>query len=228
MKIIYKITYPNGKIYVGKDLTNSINYFGSASSELIASDFTAEQRRDFAIRREILWESETATNEEVCRVEIDFIRSLRSNDPTIGYNQWPKPRGTPKLRSVDVSGNSSIGRQIIYGLIDPRDRNLRFIGTTHKRRELRFAEHIALAVQGDPAPVYGWMRTVIEDNLIPEIFVVGRVQPTDDWRRAEREAISRWREWPAERLPCVHPPQTPKSRPVVIAGVSLLNVQSGE
>jgi hypothetical protein len=31
MKIIYKITYPNGKIYVGKDLTDSINYFGSAA-----------------------------------------------------------------------------------------------------------------------------------------------------------------------------------------------------
>ena len=32
MKVIYKITYPNGKIYVGKDLTASINYFGSADS----------------------------------------------------------------------------------------------------------------------------------------------------------------------------------------------------
>ena len=60
VKIIYKITYPNGKIYVGKDLTNSINYFGSASHDLIAADFTREQRRDFTIRREILWESETA------------------------------------------------------------------------------------------------------------------------------------------------------------------------
>lgn len=29
IRIIYKITYPNGKIYVGKDLTDSINYFGS-------------------------------------------------------------------------------------------------------------------------------------------------------------------------------------------------------
>jgi hypothetical protein len=42
MKVIYKITYPNGKIYVGKDLTDSINYFGSASSALIAKDFTKE------------------------------------------------------------------------------------------------------------------------------------------------------------------------------------------
>jgi len=31
MKVIYKITYPNREIYVGKDLTDSINYFGSAS-----------------------------------------------------------------------------------------------------------------------------------------------------------------------------------------------------
>ena len=34
MKSIYTITYPNGRIYVGKDLTDSINYFGSADSEL--------------------------------------------------------------------------------------------------------------------------------------------------------------------------------------------------
>jgi hypothetical protein len=58
MKVIYKITYPNGKIYIGKDLTDSINYFGSADSRLIARDFSREQRRDFTIRREILWKSE--------------------------------------------------------------------------------------------------------------------------------------------------------------------------
>ena len=61
MKVIYKITYPNGKIYVGEDLTDSITYFGSANSRLIAADFTREQRRDFTVRRQILWESETAT-----------------------------------------------------------------------------------------------------------------------------------------------------------------------
>jgi hypothetical protein len=90
MKVIYKITYPNGKIYVGKDLTDSINYFGSASSDLIAQDFTRDQRRDFTIRREILWESETASDSEVNQKEVEFIRGLRSNDPAIGYNQWPK------------------------------------------------------------------------------------------------------------------------------------------
>ena len=90
MKIIYKITYPNGKIYVGKDLTDSINYFGSASSDLVAHDFTREQRRDFTIRREILWESESASDSEVSQKEVEFIRQLHSNDPAIGYNRWPK------------------------------------------------------------------------------------------------------------------------------------------
>lgn len=89
-KVVYKITYPNGKIYVGQDLTDSINYFGSAASALIAKDFTREQRRDFTIRKEILWESESATDKEVSQKEVEFILALRSNDPAIGYNQWPR------------------------------------------------------------------------------------------------------------------------------------------
>lgn len=90
MKVIYKITYPNGKIYIGKDLTDSINYFGSADSKLIEKDYTREQRKDFSIRKEIIWESETANDQEVNQKEIDFITHYKSNDPAIGYNQWPK------------------------------------------------------------------------------------------------------------------------------------------
>lgn len=90
MKIIYKITYPNGKIYIGKDLTDSINYFGSADSKIIEKDFTREQRRDFTIRKEILWESDTASDQEVNLKEVEYINLFKSNDPKIGYNQWPK------------------------------------------------------------------------------------------------------------------------------------------
>lgn len=90
MKVIYKIIYPNGKIYIGKDLTDDINYFGSANKNLIEKDFTRDQRRNFAIRKEIIWESETASEEEVNQKEIEFIKLFRSNDPTIGYNRWPK------------------------------------------------------------------------------------------------------------------------------------------
>ena len=61
MKVVYKIVYPNGKIYIGQDQTDNINYFGSADSRLIADDFTREQRQSLTVTREILWESETAT-----------------------------------------------------------------------------------------------------------------------------------------------------------------------
>jgi len=94
MKVVYKITYPNGKIYVGKDLTDNINYFGSADRKLIEADFTREQRRDFTIRREILWESETASEQEVNAKEVELIRLLGSNNPAIGYNRWPRVDGS--------------------------------------------------------------------------------------------------------------------------------------
>ena len=93
MNVVYKITYPNGKIYIGQDRVGSIRYFGSPSSAVIAADFSPEQYRDFTVRRQILWESETATRAEVTAKEVEFIRSLRSNDPAIGYNRWPKFKG---------------------------------------------------------------------------------------------------------------------------------------
>lgn len=102
------ITYPNGKIYVGKDLTNSINYFGSASSALIANDFDEEQRRDFTIHRTILWESETATPQEVSRKEAELIRCWRANDPTIGYNRCPKYRPEGAASPENKQGDEPI------------------------------------------------------------------------------------------------------------------------
>jgi len=56
-KIIYKITYPNGKIYIGKNLTNTLTYFGSVNSEMVAQDFSEEQQRDFTVRKQVIFES---------------------------------------------------------------------------------------------------------------------------------------------------------------------------
>ncbi|MEY2936730.1 MAG: hypothetical protein RL033_7479 [Pseudomonadota bacterium] len=90
--VVYKITYPNGKIYVGQVRTNSINYFGSASDELITRDFTPHERQSFTVTRDILWQSETADRAEVTKKEIEFILEFRANEPSVGYNQFP-PKG---------------------------------------------------------------------------------------------------------------------------------------
>jgi hypothetical protein len=91
VKVVYKITWPNGKIYVGSDLTDSISYFGGPAKHLIEADFpTREARRDISIRREILWESEEASGSEVRLKEKHFIIALRANDPAVGYNRTPR------------------------------------------------------------------------------------------------------------------------------------------
>jgi len=106
MSIVYKITYPNGKVYIGRDRTNSINYFGGASSALIAEDFPPDARRTFTITREILWESATATPTEVISKELEFIRLHRSNDPSIGYKGGrpisPRSVGRPSKSTARV------------------------------------------------------------------------------------------------------------------------------
>jgi hypothetical protein len=99
-KVIYKITYPNGKIYVGQDVTCSISYFGSPNSRLVEADFTKEQARDLTIRKQILWESEDATNDEVDAKEIEFILALRSNDPAVGYNRSVRPQSRFKKKTA--------------------------------------------------------------------------------------------------------------------------------
>jgi len=90
-KVIYKITYPNGKIYIGKDLTNSLTYFGSVNSDLVAKDFSEDQMRDFSVRKQIIFESESA--EEINKIESQLIVEYGANNPEIGYNKWPKFKG---------------------------------------------------------------------------------------------------------------------------------------
>ncbi len=68
MNVLYKIT--------GQDRTNCINYFGSGNAELIARDFTREERLDLTIRRDILGESDTATRSEAAAKEIAFILDI--------------------------------------------------------------------------------------------------------------------------------------------------------
>jgi hypothetical protein len=92
LKQVYKITYPTGKIYIGKDSIGSARYMGSPSMDLVNADFESlpeEVRKDYTIRKQILWESEHATEAELSAKEVELIREHKSNDPDIGYNRWP-------------------------------------------------------------------------------------------------------------------------------------------
>jgi hypothetical protein len=86
-KVIYKITYSNRKIYIGKDLTNTLTYFGSVKSDYVAKDFTEKEMKDFTIRKEIIFESDTT--EEINSIESKLILEKESNNPKIGYVAAP-------------------------------------------------------------------------------------------------------------------------------------------
>jgi hypothetical protein len=72
-------------------------YLGSPSaSQQIAADLDLDADRfDLKLRKEILWESETATDGEVRKKETEKILETRANDPDIGYNKLPRHRPAP-------------------------------------------------------------------------------------------------------------------------------------
>ena len=70
------------------DLIGVVTYFGSPrrkTKERMAADL-AEHRLDLTVRKQILWESETATDAEVRAMERHVIRETGANNPAIGYN----------------------------------------------------------------------------------------------------------------------------------------------
>ena len=85
--VIYKITYPNGKLYIGQDRTDDINYFGSADSFTIAADFAMCERDYFCIFKQILDRVENITIKELNALEKKRIAEFRSDDPIHGYNR---------------------------------------------------------------------------------------------------------------------------------------------
>ncbi|UWQ03048.1 hypothetical protein K3X44_06955 [Aliiroseovarius crassostreae] len=89
--VVYKITFPNGKIYIGKDIGkdgHTIRYFGSWNFKRVEADFTKEELKDFTIRREILFEGNDKV--EVGQKEMALIVEQGANDPERGYNTVPK------------------------------------------------------------------------------------------------------------------------------------------
>ena len=91
--VVYKLTFPNGKIYIGKDVGlhgHSIRYFGSWNNALVENDFTKDELRDFTIRKEILYESKD--KKIIGQKEGEFILLMKSNVETFGYNQTHRKR----------------------------------------------------------------------------------------------------------------------------------------
>lgn len=76
LKVIYKITFPTGKIYIGKDATDTLHYYGSVDSSCLESDFSNDLRDHFSIKKELLWKSDTVSDKELKSEKRNRIHSI--------------------------------------------------------------------------------------------------------------------------------------------------------
>lgn len=124
--VIYKITnIINGLIYIGKDVRNRKNYFGSG--KLLKEAISKFGQENFM--KEII---DTAENkEELTRKEINWIFHFKSFDRLIGYNISLKPGDSTshhpnkeqiynniriaKLSKIDNNGLNSYQRNVRLG-----------------------------------------------------------------------------------------------------------------
>jgi hypothetical protein len=93
---VFKITFPNGKIYVGSDtaLTARLDYFkyfgspSTAKREMLADlkEFLTKEKT-YTLKKDILYSAENVTVGEVLKIEHKFIKLLDSKNPSIGYNR---------------------------------------------------------------------------------------------------------------------------------------------
>ena len=77
----------------------------------------------------------------------------------------------------------------IYGLTDPRDDALRYVGKTEKLLKKRLGVHCASKEKNHRG---NWIRSLVKEGLVPEIFCIEEI-PDKNWQHEERFWISYFR-----------------------------------
>lgn len=83
-------------------------------------------------------------------------------------------------------------RRTIYGLLDPRDGRLRYVGVTVIALRHRLRLHFVQARDREGAKE-DWLRELEAAGLAPAIFTLAVVPAGGDWEAAERAWIARMR-----------------------------------
>lgn len=76
----------------------------------------------------------------------------------------------------------------IYGLFDPRNDELKYIGKTVNLR-IRLNGHVSNAKTGEPDPKYVWIRELLEKDLKPYILSLEECTE-DNWEAKEKKWIT--------------------------------------
>lgn len=76
----------------------------------------------------------------------------------------------------------------IYGLFDPSAQQLRYVGKTKHRLDVRLRGHFSLARSGHKSYLCKWLRSMFAKGVVPEICEIESVG--EDWEEAESFWIS--------------------------------------
>ncbi len=124
-----------------------------------------------------------------CQREIRHSANVARHERTCTENPErlvkPRPDATTKRTSPEHS--------VIYGLIDPRTSEMRYVGWTVNPRS-RLRRHMGSARAGRKGGyVLAWIREVLADGLEPQMVIL-ETNPSD-YAMAERDWIRRYRSW---------------------------------
>ena len=93
---VFKITFPNGKIYVGSDTARTarfdyFKYFGtpikSKAEMLDELGKYLNKSYPYIVKKEILYAQENVRIGDVLKKEQRMIEEFKSREPNIGYNR---------------------------------------------------------------------------------------------------------------------------------------------
>ena len=84
----------------------------------------------------------------------------------------------------------------IYALLDPRNNQVRYIGKTIRTLNQRLTNHICDAKS---SRYYNhninWIKSLINDNILPEILLIDEIPETNSWEWLEQYWISQFKTW---------------------------------
>lgn len=101
--VVYKITFPNDKIYIGKDIgepDHSQRYFGSWDNLSVEADFSKAELANFTLSEEILFES--LDKAKVTAIEYERLIPF-----------------TPVLHDVEISALQGAYVPVLFRLCQP-------------------------------------------------------------------------------------------------------------
>jgi len=93
---VFKITFPNDKIYVGSDTARTarldfFKYFGSPLKAKTEMLYELGEYLDgelaYVLKKEILYSEKDVRVGDILRIEQEFISSLHAKDSEVGYNR---------------------------------------------------------------------------------------------------------------------------------------------